>query len=347
MQFKNNSKQRSSSIQGLRSFKDTLPKNVKKVINKKGHIYSETLNNWKYIVGENLFKVCYPKSFKNSNKFGVSTLNVMVKRGHEVDLEYSKKKIMNKMNIFFGYSVIKKLKFTCFDNEKDFTSKIDIKKDGIWIIDREKDSLLLLASYIELSEVAKKKATQKTYLNHLSFSPNGKKIVWFLINEEPNSREIIFQGMDLCNKSKIFNIESQRLTSHFCWIDNDRIFTSNRDQNLNWKYSIYNLKNGTKEDLNLKSKFDGHPMYNSHSNQVIIDTTPDSNGFQHLLSIKMLDLSSQQLGKWKSPLKFSGPDRCDLHPRWKEDATAVSIDTIYEDKRCQKIIFLDINELLA
>lgn len=225
--------------------------------------------------------------------------------------------------------------------------KIDIKNDGIWIIDREKDSLLLLASYIELSEVAKKKATQKTYLNHLSFSPNGKKIVWFLINEEPNSREIIFQGMDLSNKSQIFNIESQRLTSHFCWIDNNRIFTSNRDQNLNWKYSIYNLENGTREDLNLKPKFDGHPMYNSLSNQVIIDTTPDSNRFQHLLSIKMLDLSSQQLGKWKSPLKFSGPDRCDLHPRWKEDATAVSIDTVHEDKRCQKIIFLDINELLA
>ena len=97
MQFKNNSKQRSGSIQGLRSFKDTLPKNIKKVINKKGHIYSETLNNWKLIAGESLFKVCYPKSFKNSNKFGVSTLLVMVKRGHEVDLEYSKKEIMDKM----------------------------------------------------------------------------------------------------------------------------------------------------------------------------------------------------------------------------------------------------------
>ena len=34
--------------------------------NKKGHIFSETLNNWKYIVGDNLFKICYPKSFKNS-----------------------------------------------------------------------------------------------------------------------------------------------------------------------------------------------------------------------------------------------------------------------------------------
>ena len=120
MQFKKYTKQRSSSIQGLRSFKDTLPKNIKKVINKKGHIYSETLNNWKYIVGENLFNVCYPKSFKNSNKFGVSTLLVMVKRGNEVDLEYSKKEIMNKMNSFFGYSVVENLKLTSFDDEKIF-----------------------------------------------------------------------------------------------------------------------------------------------------------------------------------------------------------------------------------
>ena len=122
MQFKKYIKQRNESIQGLRSFKDTLPKSIKKVINKKGHIYSETLSNWKYIVGENLFNVCYPKSFKNSNRFGVSTLLIMVERGHEIDLEYSKKEIMDKMNSFFGYSVVEKLKFTSFDNEKKIIS---------------------------------------------------------------------------------------------------------------------------------------------------------------------------------------------------------------------------------
>jgi len=131
MQFKKYTKQRSSSIQGLRSFKDTLPKNIKKVINKKGHIYSETLNNWKYIVGENLFNICYPKSFKNSNKFGVSTLLVMVKRGNEVDLEYSKKEIMNKMNSFFGYSVVENLKLTSFDDEKIFPKIEEINDQNV------------------------------------------------------------------------------------------------------------------------------------------------------------------------------------------------------------------------
>ena len=129
MQSKNNTKQRNASIQGLRSFKDTLPKNVKKIINKKGHVYSETLSNWKYLVGSELFKICYPKTFKNSNKFGVSTLVVMVKRGHEVDVEYSKKDILDKMNNFFGYSVVEKLKFISFDNEQEITdsNNTDVK----------------------------------------------------------------------------------------------------------------------------------------------------------------------------------------------------------------------------
>ena len=161
MQYKKYTKQRTNSIQGLRSFKDTLPKNIKRVINKKGRIYSETLNNWKYIVGENLFKVCYPKSFKNSNRFGVSTLLIMVKRGHEVDLEYSKKNIIDKMNGFFGYSVVEKLKFTSFDDEKKFSTNNDSEKNvtnnkyhkKINDVKNEK----IKKSLLELTKVFKKK----------------------------------------------------------------------------------------------------------------------------------------------------------------------------------------------
>ena len=127
MQFKKYTKQRNGSIQGLRSFKDTLPKNIKKFISKRGQIYSETLNNWKHIVGENLFKVCYPKSYKNSNKFGVSTLTIMVRRGNEVDLEYSKKEIITKMNTFFEDQVVEKIKLTSFNDER----KIIVKKNDL------------------------------------------------------------------------------------------------------------------------------------------------------------------------------------------------------------------------
>jgi hypothetical protein len=162
MRPKNNIKQRSSTVQGLRSFKDTLPKNIKKIINKKGHIYSETLSNWKYIVGENLFKFCYPKTFKNSNKFGVSTLVIMVKRGHEVDMEYSKKDILDKMNSFFGYSVVEKLKFISFDDQqkialKDTSSQENVanKKYQNKINDVKNEKIK--KSLIELTKVFKEK----------------------------------------------------------------------------------------------------------------------------------------------------------------------------------------------
>ncbi len=119
MQYKKYTKQRIGSIQGLRSLKDTLPKNIKKVISNRGHIYSETLSNWKLIAGESLFKVCYPKSFRNSNKFVVSTLLIAVKRGHEVNLEYSKRELMNKMNNLFGKTVVEKIKFISFEEEQN------------------------------------------------------------------------------------------------------------------------------------------------------------------------------------------------------------------------------------
>ena len=162
MQFKKYTKQRNTSIQGLRSFKDTLPNNIKKVINKKGHIYSETLNNWKYIVGVELFKVCYPKKFKNSNKFGVSTLIIMVKRGHEVDMEYSKKDIIDRMNNFFGYSVVEKLKFVSFDDEQEFTPEIKITNKNV-AINKYKNKIndvkndKIKKSLIELTKVFREK----------------------------------------------------------------------------------------------------------------------------------------------------------------------------------------------
>ena len=160
MEFKYNTKQRTKTIQGLRSFKDTLPKKIKKILNKKGHIYSETLENWRYIVGNELFEVCFPKSFKNSNKLGTSCLNIMVKRGHEVDVEYSKKLIINKMNSFFGYNIVEKVKLITFEGEQEKFKKnksTDVTKsqhiDKISTIKNDK----IKNSLIELSKLYNKK----------------------------------------------------------------------------------------------------------------------------------------------------------------------------------------------
>ena len=160
MEFKYNTKQRIKTIQGLRSFKDTLPKKIKKILNKKGHIYSETLENWRYIVGNELFEVCYPKSFKNSNRLRASCLNIMVKRGHEIDVEYSKKSIIDKMNSFFGYSIVEKVRLITFEEEKEKFKKNKnigtIKSEHIEKISTIKNNKIK-NSLIELSKLYKKR----------------------------------------------------------------------------------------------------------------------------------------------------------------------------------------------
>ena len=83
-----------------------------------------------------LFKLA--KSFKSSNRFGVSTLVIMVKRGHEINLEYEKKKIIDNMNNFFGYLVVEKIKLTSFDSEKVINFKENNLKNNVTISKYEK-----------------------------------------------------------------------------------------------------------------------------------------------------------------------------------------------------------------
>ncbi len=161
MSLKYNTKQRRKTIQGLRSFKDTLPTKAKRILNKKGHIYSAALENWKYIVGDKLFKVCYPKTFKNSNKLGGSVLNIMVRRGSEVDLEYSKKIIIKKINAYFGYNVVENIKLNTFEGEYkriiekkniNATKSEHIKKISNIKNDKIKNSLLELNRLFKKNE---------------------------------------------------------------------------------------------------------------------------------------------------------------------------------------------------
>ena len=116
MRFKSNTRQRKKSIQGLRSFRDSLPKDIRETISKKADIYSKIINNWKKIVGEDLFTACSPKSFKNSKILGMKQLNIMVQRGRETEVEYSRNVIIDKVNNFLGYEFVNKIKLITYTN---------------------------------------------------------------------------------------------------------------------------------------------------------------------------------------------------------------------------------------
>ena len=86
----------------------------------------------------------------------------MVKRGHEVDMEYSKKDIMDKMNSFFGYTVVEKLKFISFDDEQKIFTRAHTKQENV-AINKYQDKInnvkndKIKKSLIELTKVFKRK----------------------------------------------------------------------------------------------------------------------------------------------------------------------------------------------
>jgi hypothetical protein len=123
MHIKNNIRQKTFYIQGLRSFKNSLPKNVKKILNKKGFVYSEILNRWNYLVGNEISKVSFPKTFKPNGKNAPGTLIISVQRGNEISVEFSKNTIIEKINSFFGYKILNNIRLETFNNLRENINK--------------------------------------------------------------------------------------------------------------------------------------------------------------------------------------------------------------------------------
>ncbi len=125
MHFKQNNKETKSYVQGLRSFGNTLPRGIKGILKKNGYNYSEIINKWSMLVGKDISKLSYPKTIKMNRIDRNATLIIAVERGNEIEVEYSKNRIINKINSHFGYQLLNQIKI------ETFNSKIQNKKQFI------------------------------------------------------------------------------------------------------------------------------------------------------------------------------------------------------------------------
>ena len=109
MHNKNNNKTQ-SYIQGLRPFSASVPKALKKHLKKGGYNYSNIVDNWTRIVNKKISDACYPITVKMGKDMKDGTLVLNVIHGKEVDVEYEKNEIIDKINSFFGYKCINNVK---------------------------------------------------------------------------------------------------------------------------------------------------------------------------------------------------------------------------------------------
>jgi hypothetical protein len=118
MHYKQNNKESKSYVQGLRPFGNTLPRGIKGILKKNGYNYSEIISKWSLLVGKNISIYCYPESIKMKQMDSIGTLILMVERGNEINIEYSKREIINKINSYFGYKLINEIRLKTFNLKK-------------------------------------------------------------------------------------------------------------------------------------------------------------------------------------------------------------------------------------
>ena len=123
MHSKNNNKTQ-TFIQGLRPFSSSIPKTLKKHLRKGGYNYSNIVDNWTNMVSKKISDACYPTTVKMGKEMrdGILVLNVI--HGKEMEVEYEKKEIIDKINSFFGYNCIGNIKLKITQDKIKLNEKI-------------------------------------------------------------------------------------------------------------------------------------------------------------------------------------------------------------------------------
>ena len=111
-------------IQGLRPLANTLPKQIKKIIKKNGFNFSSVVDNWTKIVGKEFSDHCYPINIKVLNNSNMLCLVLNVIHGKELEIEYGKNNIIDKINLYFGYNFISKIELKIINKVLNENEKI-------------------------------------------------------------------------------------------------------------------------------------------------------------------------------------------------------------------------------
>ena len=123
MHSKNNNKTL-TFIQGLRPFSSSIPKTLKKYLKKGGYNYSNIVDNWTKMVSKKISDASYPITIKMGKEMRNGTLVLNVIHGKEMEIEYEKTEIMDKINSFFGYNCIGHITLKIVQGKVNFDKKV-------------------------------------------------------------------------------------------------------------------------------------------------------------------------------------------------------------------------------
>jgi hypothetical protein len=123
MHSKNNNKTK-TFIQGLRPFSSSIPKTLRKHLRKGGYNYSNIIDNWTKMVSKKISDASYPVTIKMGKEMRNGTLILNVIHGKEMEIEYEKREIIEKINSFFGYNCISSITLKIVQEKINLSEKV-------------------------------------------------------------------------------------------------------------------------------------------------------------------------------------------------------------------------------
>lgn len=210
------------------------------------------------------------------------------------------------------------------------------ENDGLFLVDIVNNTSRLVVSLYDLASDVDPNHENQHYLNHICFSPNGAKIMFFHIWTSSS-----WPGWKtrLC----VYRIESDELifleetdnVSHYNWINNEELLITG--SSLGTKESFYRIYNECTKTYSIVDSeqlhLDGHPTVIKGKKGFISDTYPSKSMIQELFYYDLEQQKRSNLVYLYSDPRLTSEFRCDLHPK-VQDKSIVVDTTFQKNKRC-------------
>ena len=213
---------------------------------------------------------------------------------------------------------------------RPYNPSLDLSAEDIKLVDMNTGNVLTSITYQDISNAMGQGADDYSgnYLNHLSFSPEGDKFLFFWLKDVPSWIEASLLVFDI--KSGCLHVlERDYRVSHYTWLDNDTILCTglkrSNDGKLECGYFKYQLGKERQHVGADLLNVDGHPT-GYKDNVILSDTYPDRFSFQELFLYDSIQGKKKRLVySYSKPVK-NEEYRTDLHPRFNADKTIICYD---------------------
>lgn len=206
-----------------------------------------------------------------------------------------------------------------------------LDQDGLFLLDTRSSAWALRVTlrHVVGYEPIPEFATSEHWLNHVAFSPGGKRLVFLHRWGDRRHQRSRLYVLELDADRPRLLLDGG-LVSHYCWLD-ERALLCFCESDAGYRYHTIDTHEGRVLPVTspaIAALTDGHPGFCARNGQIVTDTYPSKHGRQRLLILDKELQTATEVAAVAHPPDFRGASRCDLHPRWSPDGCAISLDSV-------------------